>query len=135
MPAPGMAELFRQLVADLAALVRQELRLARTEIAEKSRGAARNTVSIAVGGAVTVLGLLALLGAAVTGVWALLTAAGLGNEISVWLAPLLVGGVVAVIGCAMIRRGLRALRRTPIAPEKTAQSLKETVRWVHAKMT
>jgi hypothetical protein len=132
---PGIGDLLRNLVEDLSALVRQELRLARTEIVDSVKRAARNTASIAIGAGVALFGALGLLAAGVAGLWVIFVKAGMSHAIAAWLAPLLVGGVLALIGYAMIRKGLRALRCTPIVPEKTTQTLKETGRWMHAKVT
>lgn len=134
-PGTGIADLFRSLVNDVSALFRQELRLARTEITDSAKEAARNTASIAIGAGVMLFGALALLAAVIAGVWVLLVLAGIHNAIAVWLAPLLVGAVIAAVGYVLIQKGLRALRCTRIVPEKTTQTLKETGRWMHAKVT
>ena len=76
---------------------------------------------LAVGGLVAYAGVLALLAAGVLG----LAAAGL----QPWLAALLVGIVVAVIGYALVQRGLSALKRESLAPRQTVETLKEDAQW------
>jgi hypothetical protein len=134
-PGLGIAELFRKLIDDLASLFRQELRLARTEITDAAGRAARNAVSTAVGAGVALLGALGLLAAAIAGLWVVFVKAGMSNAVAVWLSPLVVGGVLGIVGYALVKKGLRALRCTRIVPEKTTQTLKETGRWMHAKVT
>ncbi|MDQ3701733.1 MAG: phage holin family protein, partial [Chloroflexota bacterium] len=67
-------------------------------------------------------GVLALLAAAVLGLAA-------AAALDVWLAALIVGVVVAVIGYALVQRGLSALKRESLAPREAVESLKEDAQW------
>lgn len=133
-PTPSLFGLVRELVDETRTLFRQEMKLARAEVSEKASKAARNTVSIAIGGAVAFLGAMALVAAACAAVWVLLLKAEVDPAVAVWLAPLLVGGLIALIGYAMIQKGLSTLKNMKITPERTADSLKETGQWMHDKV-
>jgi hypothetical protein len=51
-----------------------------------------------------------------------------------WLAALIVGLVVAVIGLVLVQRGRAALKQTTLKPEKTIESLKEDKEWVQQQV-
>ncbi|MDQ3700848.1 MAG: phage holin family protein, partial [Chloroflexota bacterium] len=107
----SLGELFTELARETGTLVRQEVQLATTEMTHKASRAARDVGFLAVGGLVAYAGVLALLAAVVLG----LAAAGF----QPWLAALIVGIVVAVIGYALVQRGLSALKRESLAPRQT----------------
>jgi Flp pilus assembly protein protease CpaA len=65
-------------------------------------------------------GLLAVLAAAII----LLNAV-----MPLWVAALVVGLVVAVVGYLLVRRGLDALKREDFAPRQTMETLKEDQQW------
>jgi Putative Actinobacterial Holin-X, holin superfamily III len=117
----SLGELFGDLARDTGTLVRQEVELAKTELTQKASRAARDLGVLAVGGLVAYAGFLALLAAVALG----LVAAGL----EPWLAALLVGAVVAVVGAVLVRRGLDALKREELAPRQTVETLKEDAQW------
>lgn len=115
-----------QLVKDLSqqasTLVRQEIQLAKTEMAEKAKHAS--------------LGAAALVAAAVAGLLALgaLTAflvLALDGAMPNWTAALLVTLLWAVIGGALAVYGREKLRDvgTPV-PEKTVETVKEDIEWL-----
>ena len=125
MRAPGadrsLGELLGDLARDTGTLVRQEVQLAKTELGENAARAARDVGVLAVGGLVAYAGFLGLLAAATLG----LVAAGL----EPWLAALLVGAVIALVGAVLVRRGLGALKREELAPRQTVETLKEDAQW------
>jgi hypothetical protein len=123
----SLGELFADLARDMGVLVRQEVGLATTEMTHKATRAGRELAVLAVGGLVAYAGLLAILAAIVIG----LAAAGL----PWWLAALLVGVVVAVIGGALVQRGLAALKHADLAPRQTMQTLKEDAQWAKDQMS
>jgi hypothetical protein len=131
----SLAGLIRELLDQITTLFRQELRLARAEMTEKAQQAGINAVWIVIGGAVAFVGALALVGAACAGLWAGLVIAGVEHHIAVWLAPLIVGGVLAIIGWALIQKGIATLKNMTVTPDKTTDSLKETARWMQHKVS
>jgi hypothetical protein len=132
-PERSLGELLREVSTDLGALFRKEIELAKAELSEKGSRVGRNVASLAVGGAVCFVGGLALLAAAVSLVgW--LIAEITSPEIAVWLAPLLVGLVLAFVGYGMVTKALAALRDESLAPEQTTQSLQENKEWLKEKI-
>jgi hypothetical protein len=117
----SLGELFGELARETGTLVRQELGLATTELTHKATGIGRDLGFLAVGALVTYAGVLGLLAAAVLG----LVAAGL----DAWLAALLVGAVVAVVGSILVHRGLTALKHTDLTPRRAVETLKEDAQW------
>jgi hypothetical protein len=117
----SLGELFGDLARDTGTLVRQEVQLAKTELSENASRAARDLGVIAVGGLVAYAGFLVLLAAATLG----LVATGLDP----WLAALIVGAIVAVVGAVLVQRGLGALKREELAPRQTVETLKEDAQW------
>jgi hypothetical protein len=123
----SLGELFGDLVRDMGILVRQEVGLATTELTYKVTRAGRELALLAVGGLVAYAGLLAIIAAVVI----VLAAAGL----SWWLAALIVGVVVAIVGAVLVQRGLAALKRMDLAPHQTLQTLKEDTQWAKEQMS
>src|SRR5688572_30131723 len=98
--------LLRELFDEARDLFRQELNLAKTEASEKASVLGRNVAFIAAGGLVAFAGaLLILVALSVLAAWGL-RSAGLSPETAMWLGPLLVGLVVAIIGYVLVNKGL-----------------------------
>lgn len=116
--------LLRRLGEDLATLLRKELALASSEISQTVTDAQRGIASVAMGGAVLFAGLIFLLLAAT---------AALAQVVETWLAALIVGGVVAVIGYAMLAAGKRKLKPSALKLERTQQSLREDTELLHRR--
>lgn len=115
----SLAALFSDLTRDTVELVRQEIALARTELSNKVTTAQTALASMAVGAAVILAGLFLLLQAVVQGVAMILP-----PEMAPWLAPLLVGAIVAVIGWAMLKAGKAKLDPDNLVPQRTVDSLR-----------
>ena len=113
----SIGELLRDLASDSATLIRQELVLARTEAQDKLQQTLTASVELVIGSLLAFAALIVLLDALVYG----LTEAGMER----WLAALLVGGVVAVIGFLLVRKGQKDLAATRLAPERTAANLRK----------
>jgi hypothetical protein len=108
--------LLRRLVTDVGTLFAQEVALLKAEIASSVTDLKAAVVNIAMGGAVAFLGLIFLLLSAVYG---------LSNVVDPWLAALIVGGVVTLIGVIMLLMGRRNLEPKAIAPRRTAAALRK----------
>jgi len=118
----SLGELFGEFSQDMTLLVRQEIRLARTEMGEKASTVSRKLVSVAAGGFVAYIGSLAL----VAGIVLLLTEV---VGLRAWLSALLVGGALAIGGYVGLRVGLRELKHIDPAPRRTVATIKDDVRW------
>jgi putative superfamily III holin-X len=119
---PGVERTLGQLVADasrdLSAIVRSEIALAKAEITRDVQAGVVGAAMFAVAGVFAFLALILLLIAAAYG----LVAAGL----SPWLAFLIVGGALLLLGLLLALIGKSRLRKiTP--PERTIRTSKETV--------
>ena len=119
----SIGELFGHLSEDMALLVRQEARLAKSEMQQKLSRVSRDMVALAGGGMVAFVGALALATAVVL---VLIDPVGL----SPWLAALLVGVVLGLVGWMMVQKGLRDLKETDPTPRRTVETLKEDIQWV-----
>jgi protein-S-isoprenylcysteine O-methyltransferase Ste14 len=115
----SLAALFSDLTRDTVELIRQEIALARTELSQKVSTAQGALSSMAVGAAVILAGLFLLLQAIVQGLAMVLP-----PDMAPWLAPLLVGVVVAGIGWAMLSAGRSKLDPDNLVPQRTMHSLR-----------
>lgn len=117
----SVAELMKQLSDQTATLVRQELDLAKAELAEKGKKAG--------------LGAGMFGGASVFGVYALgaLTACAilaLALAVKGWLAALIVAVALGVIAGVLALMGRRNVKEgVPPTPERTIESVKQDVAW------
>ncbi len=123
--AQSVAGLFTRLTHDLTDLFRKEIALGRAEISQKISQAGDGVASLIFGGAVLFAGLLVLLQAVVVGVALLLP-----DPMAVWLAPLIVGLVVALVGFALVQKGRSDIKPANLAPRRTIDSLANDGRMV-----
>lgn len=122
----GVGELVKRLAAETNTLVHQELELAKAELTEKGRTAARGAAMF---GGAGVVGLLAL--GALTACFVAVLATAVDH---VWLAALIVAVVYAAIAAVLALRGRDQVRAaTPPAPEQTIESVKEDVEWARTR--
>ncbi len=129
----SLGDLLRDLSAETGDLLRNEVELAKAEISEKAARVGTDVGAVALGGAMAFAGGLALLFAAITGLTALLdTFLPLG--VAVWLAPLIIGGILVLLGYGRIKKAMDDLRNTSLAPRQTTQSLQENKQWLKAKI-
>jgi hypothetical protein len=120
-----IADLLRELGDEIATLVRQEIALAKTEITEKTKPVA---ASAGMFGGAAVLGLGAF-GALTAFLIALLSL-----ELQVWAAALIVAVIYGIAAYVLAQSGKKKLHEAaPLAPEQTAQSVKEDIEWVRTR--
>ncbi len=117
----SLGDLFSDLVRETSTLVRQEIQLAKAELTESATEAGRGIASLVVGGAVAYAGFLAVLAAIILA----LAEAG----VSWWLAALMVGVVVLIVGYILISRARSALQPANLMPRRTIETLKEDKEW------
>lgn len=106
--------------ADLSALVRQEMELARTELKQEARRVGKGAGML---GGAGVAGHLTLWFLSLALVYLL------DNWMPVELAALIVGLVWAVVAAVLAMRGRKEIQEADPQLPKTQQSLKEDVRW------
>jgi len=117
----SLGELFGDLSREVSTLVREEAKLARTEITQKVSRVGKDVGMLAAGGAVAYAGLLAIVATIII----LLAKAGL----DWWASTLLVGVVVAGTGGFLVQKGLQALKQEDLAPRQTVETIKEDAQW------
>jgi VIT1/CCC1 family predicted Fe2+/Mn2+ transporter len=122
----SLGTLFSELSTDLSTLVRQEIELARTETTEKVSTAARSAGALVAGGLIAYAGVIVVL---------IAVAILLGEIMPLWLAMLIVGLVVLVIGAIMAISGKNKLANLNVVPEKTVETLKEDARWAKEQVS
>lgn len=123
---PALGDLIRQLAQDSATLVRQEVALAKAEMRQNLKAAARDATMVAVGG------VLALVGAMVLILFLVLLVGDALDEY--WLGALIVGLVFLAIGGFLAMKSLNSLKKDSLAPEQTIQTLKEDKQWVQSEI-
>src|SRR5687767_10360036 len=89
----SLTQLFSDLWRQTTTLLREEAELAKAEMSEKVSQVGSGLTSVAIGGAIAFAGFLLLLFAASNGLAQVLS-----PELAPWLAPLIVGAVVIVVG-------------------------------------
>jgi uncharacterized membrane protein YqjE len=119
------AELLKQLSAQTTTLVRQEIELAKVELAEKGKRAGLGASMFGGAGA---LGFYAFGALTACAILALATA------VSGWLAALIVAAVYGAIAGVLALSGKKQVAAaTPPVPEQALDSTKEDVRWVKTR--
>jgi uncharacterized membrane protein len=108
------ATLIGRLLDDATALVRNELALARAEFMQSANALKLSITSMAGGTIVLAGGVLTLIAAAVLA---------LAEVVEPWLAALLVGVVLAVVGFLMIKAAKRKLAAASL--DRTSESLRK----------
>ena len=124
----SIGDLIRELADEGRSLLRNEVSLVKAELSDKVHVYERNSSRIAIGGAFLLAALFFVLWAVNMGVTALLTLV-VEAEIAVWLAPLLIGIILAVIGRSMVKGGTNEIRHEGLVPERTVRTLRDDTRW------
>jgi len=121
-----VAELLKELSTQTSTLVRQELELAKAELAGKGKQAG---LGAGMFGGAGVFGLLAL------GALTACAIAALATGMEVWLAALIVAVVHAAVAAVLGLAGRQKTREaTPPAPEQAIESTKEDVQWAKSRV-
>jgi len=122
----SLGELFSELAHETGTLVRKEVELAKVEMTAKAKVAGRDAAMVAAGGAIAMLGVMALLAALILA---------LGTLIPLWVSALLVGAVVTGAGGVLAVQGIRAFKSIEGAPRETIQTLQENKRWLSEQVS
>jgi putative copper export protein len=118
----SLGELFSDLSQQTADLIKQEMRLAKTEIGEKLSDVGRHALMI---GASIAFGL-----AAVIAVAAAIALFLVDLGVQPWGAAIITAAVMGLAAYTLAQSGISALRKKSIAPVETIHSLKETTQWL-----
>ncbi len=117
----SLGDLFSALTTDLSTLVQEEVALARTEIQETVTKAISSAVGVIAGGVIAYAGLIMLLIAAAFALASVID--------SFWLASLIVGLIVIIVGAILLVSGINTLKNLNVVPQKTVQTLKDDAQW------
>lgn len=115
--------LFGDLWRETTTLVHNEAELAKAEFSEKVSQVTTGAGEIAAGGAILFAGFIVLLFAAVGALELMIP-----SEHAIWMAPLIVGLVVMIVGYIALARGKKQMKAESLAPQRTLDSLKRDAR-------
>ena len=120
-----MGDLVKQLAGQTSTLVRQEVDLAKAELAEKGRIAGQGAGLFA---GAAVVGLMA------AGALTALLILALDTAMDSWLAALIVTVVLGAVAAVLALQGRNRIRAaTPPVPQQTVETLKEDVEWAKTR--
>ena len=121
----SLAELVKQLSEQTSRLARQEVDLAKAELAIKGKRAGIGAGMFGGAGAFAFYGLGALTAAAILA---------LAMALAAWLAALIVAVALAAIAGGLALQGKSKVEQaTPPVPEQAAESVKEDVQWAKTR--
>jgi len=129
----SIGQLLKELSTEGRTLVRQEVELAKAELNQKLEVYTSNIMSMAVGGALLLVAVMAVASAVIYGLIVLFDQF-LPFSVAVWLAPLLLGAVMAAIGWSKIKSARQALSSESLVPRRTVETLREDRDWVQSKV-
>jgi hypothetical protein len=133
-PPTSIPALLRELRDETSTLLRQEVDLAKTEMKENVVRLGNHAMHVAIGGFVAYAGVIVLLIGIGHLLGALLVRAGVDPQLAEWLAPSVIGLVVAIIGGMMLARARHALAHENLAPRQTMESLRDNKAWAQTKL-
>lgn len=126
--------LLRDLRDETTTLLRQEVALAKAELKENASRMGSHATQIAIGGFVAYAGVIVLLIGLGLLIGSLLVRAGLDRDLAQWLAPTLVGIIVALVGWGMVSKAKNAMGHDDLAPKQTIETMRENKDWAQHKL-
>jgi len=126
-PEDSVAALLKGIVADFQMLVRQEFVLARQEAREDLRRVRAPVAALVVGAVAIAFG-------------ASLLVLGLGRALALmlgwppWAGYVVAGGMLLVLGGAVLAGARRRLTQIDLVPRKTVETLGENVEWLRHRI-
>jgi hypothetical protein len=129
-PLPPRAErsvgsLFADLARETSRLFRQEIALAKAEVADRLGQAGTGAAELVAGGLVLYAGFLGLMAAATLG---------LALVVPAWLAALIVAIVVMALGAILVLVGRKQLQPSKLVPHRTMRSLRDDADWAKEQL-
>jgi membrane protein len=121
----SLGQLVTELSTEIGTLVRQEMRLAQTELSDKVTQVKTGAAVVTGGVLLAYAGLLAIVSAVVLGLVAL--------GMPAWAAAAVGGLLVAGAGYVLVRTGLASLNPADLIPRQTIDSVKEDVPWLNSQ--
>jgi predicted phage tail protein len=121
LPRESFGELLGQLANNSAALVRDEIQLAKQEMSEKVSVLRSGILVVAAGSLIGLAAILALTAAAIIG---------LAHYVGPGYSALIIGGTLAIIGGITASVGLGQIKRISLTPKQTIETLEEDKEWL-----
>lgn len=121
----SLGELFGELTRELSELMRDEVKLARTELQQEARKAGKVGGMFGAGG---LIGYTALLLLSFAAAW------GLAEVMAAGFAFLIVGAVHALIAVFLLMRARARAKEVRPVPDETIETLKEDAEWARAQL-
>lgn len=122
---PSVASLFAELATETTTLVRKEFQLARAEITHNLSKAVGGIVLLVAGGITALLAVQALIACAILA---------LTRWFEPWLAALIVGGALLLIGLALALIGRSRLDPSALTPRRTLATLRQDGAWAREQL-
>lgn len=129
----SLGRVVSELVGEVGTLVRQEVELAKCELAEKATQARKGATKIGAGGALGLVGAFTLAIAVVLGL-TLLLETWMATLTALFVSALAVGAILAVVSWLLLRQGSEAMSPDHLMPRRTVQSIKEDARWAREQL-
>ncbi len=123
LPERSAATLLSGIVADAQRLIEQQLAMFRQEVRDDIRKAKQAVLSLAVGAGMTVVGnvmLLVMLPLLLN--WAV-------PALPLWACVGIPGGILAVVGGALLYRGVRKIESFDLLSNQAVEAFKENLKW------
>jgi uncharacterized membrane protein YqjE len=120
----SIADVLQDILTNVQAIIRSEVRLAKTEVTEEATRAGR-AAGVAAAGVVTGLFTTWLL--LLTSLFALATV------IPMWGAALLLFVTMAVVTAVLLAIGKKRFKTVQVTPDKTIETMKENVEWAKSQ--
>jgi hypothetical protein len=116
----SLGQLFGDLLTETRTLVRQEIALAKTEMSGKAAFVGKHVGVAGAGALVILLGSLAIVAGLIIAV---------GHKIGYATSAFIIGALFAIIGAVLVMKALNAIKTQSMAPQQTADQIKETNQW------
>lgn len=123
--ARTVPDLLRDLISQLSDLFRKEIALAKAEASEAGNRISGAMITLASGLLLALAALITLMDAAVYG---------LAQNMPLWIAAVIVGGIIALVALVLVTRGQKMLSAQSLAPTRTIRSVQEDAKLVKDKI-
>jgi len=121
---PSLSSLVGGIINDFQSLMKQEAALARREIADELRKAKQAAISLGIGVGILAIGGLLLIFMLVHLLsWAV-------PAIPLWACYGIIGGLLILAGGALLLRAKAKAEYIHVVPERTAETMKENLKWI-----
>jgi uncharacterized membrane protein YqjE len=126
---PSVTTLVTGIIKDAQELMKQQLALFQHEIKEDLKRTREAALSLVAGAGVALVGALLLCFMLVHLMHWAIPAAG-GPEIPLWVCFAAVGGILTVLGIALVWAGIKKFETFNPLPDESVEVMKENVQWI-----